>query len=159
MNNSMEKVGRRDFFGLIVKGVGVVVGAMLAVPSTGYLLSPVLHKKSEESWVPVGNADKFISDTPVRVEYSYEKVDGWMRSTVSRYAFIVRRPEGFVAFSPTCTHLGCSVGWNEEQMRFACPCHGGVYNRDGKVLYGPPPKPLTRFETKVEEGKLLIRVV
>lgn len=159
MNKSMEKIGRRDFFGLIVKGLGGLVGAMLAVPSAGYLLSPVLRKDAEGIWVPVGAADGFTSDTPVRAEYSYEKEDGWMKANVSRYAFVLRRPDGYVAFSPICTHLGCSVGWNEEAMRFVCPCHGGVYNRDGKVLDGPPPKPMTRFETKVEEGKLFIHVV
>ena len=156
----MEKVGRRDFFGLAVKGLGGLIGALLAVPLGGYFLSPVLRKVSEGSWVSLGRADEFATDgPPVRVEYSYEKEDGWMKAKVSRYAFILRRPEGFVAFSPICTHLGCSVGWNEEQKNFHCPCHGGVYDGEGKVKAGPPPRPLTQFETKVEEEKLFIRVV
>ena len=155
----MEKIGRRDFFELTVKGLGALVGAILAVPLVGYLLSPVLRKTVEGNWVSLGSVEKFSASPPARVEYSYEKEDGWFKTKVSRYAFVVHRPEGLVAFSPICTHLGCSVGWNEEQKHFYCPCHGGVYDADGKVVSGPPPKPLSQFETKVEEGKLFIRVV
>ncbi|MCI0330516.1 MAG: ubiquinol-cytochrome c reductase iron-sulfur subunit [candidate division Zixibacteria bacterium] len=154
----MEEIGRRDFFGLLAKGLGGLISTLLAVPLGGYLLSPVLRKAGEGGWVSLGRADKFAPGRPVRVEYSYEREDGWMKTKVSRYAFILRRPDGLVAFSPVCTHLGCSVGWNEEQKNFHCPCHGGVYDPEGKVLAGPPPKPLTQFDTKVEEGKLFIRV-
>lgn len=154
----MEKIGRRDFFELTVKGLGALIGALLAVPLGGYLLNPVFRKTSDGSWVSLGRADKFATGRPTRIEYSYEKQDGWFKTKVSRYVFVVRQPEELVAFSPICTHLGCSVGWNEEKKHFNCPCHGGVYDREGKVVSGPPPKPLTPFETKVEEGKLFIRV-
>ncbi len=154
----MQEIGRRDFFGAIVKTLGALVGTMLAVPLGGYVLSPVLRRETDGSWISLGNADKFAADRPTRVEYSYEKQDGWLKTKVSRYAFVVQRPERVIAFSPICTHLGCSVAWNEEKKQFNCPCHGGVYNTSGKVVSGPPPKPLTQFETKVEEGKLYIRV-
>ncbi len=154
----MEQIGRRDFFGLAVKGLGTLIGAILAIPLGGYLLSPVLRKTSDESWVSLGRTDKFASGQPTRVEYSYEKQDGWMKTKVSRYAFVAAGPAGFSVFSPICSHLGCSVGWNEEKKLFQCPCHGGVYDASGKVVSGPPPKPLTRFETKVEDEKLFIRV-
>ena len=154
----MEKVGRRDFFGLVAKGLGGLIGVLLAVPLGGYFLSPVFRKALDGSWVSLGRVDKFATDRPTRVEYSYEKEDGCMKGKVSRYAFIVRRPGGFVAFSPICTHLGCSVGWSEKQKNFLCPCHGGVYDSDGKVVAGPPPKRLSQFETKVEDEKLFIRV-
>lgn len=155
----MEKIGRRDFFGVMAKGLGGLITALLAVPLGGFVLSPVLRREGEGNWISLGSADKFASEKPIRIEYSYEKRDGWRKTKVDRYAFVVQRPDGPAVFSPVCTHLGCSVGWNEEKKHFTCPCHGGVYDASGTVISGPPPKPLTHFETKVEEGKLFIRVV
>jgi menaquinol-cytochrome c reductase iron-sulfur subunit len=155
----MDTIGRRDFFGLIVKGFGTLVGAMLSVPLGGYLLSPILRKDSAGNWVSLGNMDRFPLETPTRVDFSYEKEDGWMKAVVDRYAFVLRKANGLAVFSPICTHLGCSVSWDGEKKNFQCPCHGGVYSPAGKVIAGPPPKALTQFDTKVEEGKLFIRVV
>jgi quinol---cytochrome c reductase iron-sulfur subunit, bacillus type len=44
----------------------------------------------------------------------------------------------------------------QAAQRFICPCHGGVYEFDGKVGGGPPVRPLDRFKTKVENGRVLI---
>ena len=38
----------------------------------------------------------------------------------------------------TCTHLGCEVQWNSAEKTWDCPCHGGRYAYDGKLLEGPP---------------------
>lgn len=131
---------------------------MLAVPLGGYLLSPIFRRPTEGSWIPVGKLERFAPDRPTRIDYTYDKEDGWMKTRVDRYAYVIPHPDGFVALSPICSHLGCSVGWNDDRKLFMCPCHGGVYDQQGKVVSGPPPRPLTRFETKVEDGKLFIRV-
>jgi hypothetical protein len=39
---------------------------------------------------------------------------------------------------------------------FICPCHGGVYDFSGKVIGGPPPRPLDRFQTRVQGGQVEI---
>ncbi len=62
-----------------------------------------------------------------------------------------------VAFSASCPHLGCGFRWLEERKRFECPCHGSIFDLDGKVLAGPAPRPLDTMETKVENGRLLVR--
>jgi Rieske Fe-S protein len=49
------------------------------------------------------------------------------------------------------------VRWIAEDERFYCPCHNGVFAKDGSVVSGPPPRPLDRFENKVEDGILYIR--
>jgi Rieske Fe-S protein len=63
----------------------------------------------------------------------------------------------FTVLSNICTHLGCRVRWVDEQDGFFCPCHNGVFSRNGDVVSGPPPRPLDRFESKVEEGQLFFK--
>ena len=51
----------------------------------------------------------------------------------------------FVAYSQKCTHLSCAVVWSKERGRIECPCHLGYFSpEDGRVLQGPPPRPLPR---------------
>ena len=64
------------------------------------------------------------------------------------------KPGGFVAISTRCAHLGCPVRWVVPAERFVCPCHGGVYDFQGKVVGGPPPRPLDRFATRVRNGQV-----
>jgi len=61
-------------------------------------------------------------------------------------------PAVLLALSSICTHLGCIVHWDKTTQHFACPCHGGVYDRTGNVISGPPPRPLDHYEVKVENG-------
>ena len=58
-------------------------------------------------------------------------------------------PEEYVAISTRCAHLGCPVRFVEAAGNFICPCHGGVYDFEGKVIGGPPVRPLDRFQTRV----------
>jgi len=66
------------------------------------------------------------------------------------------KPGEFAAFSAVCTHLGCIVKWLAEKNEFECPCHGGRFGVDGKVLAGPPPKPLDSLPATVEGDQVLI---
>jgi Rieske Fe-S protein len=53
-------------------------------------------------------------------------------------------------------HLGCPVRYVQASEKFICPCHGGVYGKDGGVDGGPPVRPLDRFYNKVENGRVLV---
>lgn len=59
----------------------------------------------------------------------------------------------YVAYSLTCTHLGCTV--EEDGEGFACPCHGSRFDRDGLVLAGPAKKPLRQLRVEVMEDNTL----
>jgi Rieske Fe-S protein len=62
----------------------------------------------------------------------------------------------FVAMSNICTHLACRVRWISDREQFFCPCHDGVFDKEGNVISGPPPRPLDRYEIKVEGDQLMI---
>jgi len=76
--------------------------------------------------------------------------------TTSRKIFIVKTDMELFSLSPVCTHLGCLVTWQRPEERFVCPCHGGQYDTDGKVVAGPPPAPLNRLPLKIKDGKVLV---
>ena len=72
-------------------------------------------------------------------------------------AMLIHHQDGaWVALTAVCTHLGCTVQYEPDQNRIHCACHGGVYDKEGTNIGGPPPRPLARFETKVENGDLMI---
>jgi Rieske Fe-S protein len=72
---------------------------------------------------------------------------------------MIVRGEGnnFTAHSLKCTHLGCTVGWNEAARSFDCPCHGSRFNLDGTVLKGPAKRPLTAFAVSSDGTTLRFR--
>ncbi len=67
--------------------------------------------------------------------------------------YLVRLEDGgFLALSRTCTHLGCTVPWVEEEGRFLCPCHASVFDRRGVVEKPPAPRPLDAHPVRIENG-------
>lgn len=66
-------------------------------------------------------------------------------------------PNTPVAVNPTCPHAGCSVDWQANQTAFVCPCHDSRFDLSGKVLQGPADQPLATYETKVEEGQVMVK--
>ena len=59
---------------------------------------------------------------------------------------------GFLALNRTCTHLGCTVPWIEEDQRFACPCHASVFDITGEVLSPPADRALDMYAVRIENG-------
>ena len=69
---------------------------------------------------------------------------------------VLRKETGFLALSPICTHLGCTV--RKESSYLRCPCHGSTYSLEGNVVRGPAEKPLTVFRTEMAGDKLYIQL-
>jgi len=62
----------------------------------------------------------------------------------------------YVAYSQKCTHLSCAVYYSKESKRLECPCHRGFFAvEDGRVLAGPPPRPLPRIELETRGDTLI----
>jgi len=61
----------------------------------------------------------------------------------------------YVAFRQKCTHLGCPVHYRAAARRLYCPCHEGFFDvEDGRVLAGPPSRPLPRIALEKRGAEL-----
>jgi menaquinol-cytochrome c reductase iron-sulfur subunit len=152
-----HQISRREFIALTTAAVGSIIGAAIGLPAIAYLLDPALKKVSADSWIPLGKLDSFPVGTPTLSTFTRSKVNGWEKSTSSYGVFVLRKTETELAvFSNVCTHLSCHVNWDEGKKVYICPCHDGRFGLNGEVTSGPPPRPLDKYETKVEGGTLSI---
>jgi cytochrome b6-f complex iron-sulfur subunit len=60
------------------------------------------------------------------------------------------------AFSAVCTHLNCTVQYSKESKNIWCACHNGKFDLNGKVISGPPPKPLEEFKVNVVGENIIV---
>jgi menaquinol-cytochrome c reductase iron-sulfur subunit len=83
--------------------------------------------------------------------------DAWVSGDAPVAAYVYRRSASeVIGFDIHCTHLGCPLDYVGAARRFLCPCHGGVFDREGDVMAGPPPRPLARFAARVEDGEVFL---
>ncbi len=145
MTNKPENPKRRAFLkNFAIIGTLLVAIGMFFRNLWEYIYPPKEKKKYHKylvakiDSVPVGKAKEIkLGKTPV---------------------FVVHLPDGYRVFSGICTHLGCIVRWEEEKQRFFCPCHKGIYDKTGKVIGGPPPRPLDQYKVEVDKNLVYIYV-
>jgi Rieske Fe-S protein len=75
---------------------------------------------------------------------------------VSKYYLVRTDDGGFIALSLICSHLGCSVLWDETKGQFICPCHSSAFDRLGNVINSPAPRALDYYPVIIEEGKVKV---
>ena len=164
-------VSRRRFVLRVLALIGGAIAAVLAAPVVGFATAPgwrsrtpirfietsVVPTLRSDEWTSVGLLADFVVGEPVFVEVERDVTDGWVTGAALVGAYVVRQSDTDVeVFDPHCTHLGCPLAWSSGAGTFVCPCHGGVFSTTGEVVSGPPPHALIRYDTRVEEGKILI---
>lgn len=154
--NGELKPKRRTVLGWLVAAINLAVGSVVVGPVLGFIGGP-LQRRSSSKWVRLlGESEIAVGETKevaflVRIKDGYSEVD-------RKYTVFLRRYEDrYVAFDPACTHLGCRVKWADAKGQYLCPCHGGVFDGDGKVVSGPPPRGLETHPVKVEGGQIWIQ--
>jgi menaquinol-cytochrome c reductase iron-sulfur subunit len=155
--DSPEMVNRRRFLTRLSIGLGGACAAILGIPLIGFVVAP-LFRRSPEEWRDVGKVGDFEIGKTVSVAFEDPSPLSWAGVTARAGAWLRRdSKEGFIAFSVHCTHLGCPVRWMAEADLFLCPCHGGVYYKDGSVAAGPPPRPLFRYDVRIVDGNVQVK--
>lgn len=147
---------RRGFYAVLINLFGGLIAAMIAIPAAAYLM---IKPKSSggDDMIEIADVASLDVGQPKEVVYFRKRVDGWKVTKEKTTAWVVKNAGGdVVAFDPACTHLACAYHWESTQKEFLCPCHTSVFSVDGKVVSGPAPRPLDRYVSKIEGGKLLI---
>ncbi|WP_315099177.1 Rieske (2Fe-2S) protein, partial [uncultured Cellulomonas sp.] len=94
-----------------------------------------------------GGAIAQVSDIPVGGALSAKDADG--------KPIILLQPEAgtVVALSAVCTHQGCTVVPEGEELQ--CPCHASVFDLTGANVSGPAKSPLPTVDVHVSDGAVL----
>jgi menaquinol-cytochrome c reductase iron-sulfur subunit len=154
-----EVLSRRRFLEKLSIALGSFCAAVVGLPLIGFVIAP-LFRKVPEQWVTLGKVDDFQIGKTVTVPVVDSSSLPWAGITAKNAIWLRRESAtSFIAFSANCTHLGCPVRWMEGAELFLCPCHGGAYYSDGSVAAGPPPRPLFRYDVRVENGEVKMNSV
>jgi Rieske Fe-S protein len=163
-----ETVTRRRLMEGGALAVGGIATAAFGLPALGFALGPIFEDTTPTTWQDVGPVGDFSPQAYVQRVINIQPSIG----EAGRTTVYVRKatksdvspsdtdqhikPLPYVAISTRCAHLGCPVRYIQASQKFVCPCHGGVYDAQGKVLGGPPVRPLDRFYTRVRAGRVEI---
>jgi Rieske Fe-S protein len=154
-----DQLSRRNFLAIATGAIGAVIGVVIAIPAVAYVVGPALKRKTSENWVRLGPTSKVELGTPTLFKTSIERQTGWILTEEELSIYILTEDgRDYIALSNVCTHLGCRVRWITDQGQYFCPCHNAAFDKIGQVVSGPPPRPLDRYETKVEDDQLYILV-
>ena len=147
---------RRGFYAAAIYGLWGIITAALGLPALMYLLVPPRLRRQND-WVDAGDFSQLEPGTPVEMTFRRNRVDGWKVISEKSTAWVVKlSKDQVVAYAPQCTHLGCAYHWEESKNELLCPCHNSLFAMDGKVVSGPAPRPLDRYDVKIENSRLLL---
>ena len=136
---------RRSFLRFAWLGVGIAALGEAAWIVISFLRPRRAATRNASSLIVAGPQDAFapgsVTAFPAGKFYLVRLADG-----------------GFLALHRQCTHLGCSVPWDEASGRFACPCHASAFDLRGDVLAPPAPRPLDLFAVRIENGIVKVDV-
>jgi menaquinol-cytochrome c reductase iron-sulfur subunit len=150
------ELSRRRFYTGGIYAIWAAISAALGIPALIYLFLPPRVRRESE-WVDAGDVSRLTPDSPVEMTFRRNRVDGWKVISERSTAWVVKRPDSSItAFGPQCTHLGCAYHWEESKNEFICPCHNSIFAVDGHVISGPAPRPLDRYESKVQGAHLML---
>jgi len=152
-------LSRRQFNKWLIGSIGAFIATATGVPVVGSVVSSVFTK-SQGTEVKLRKLADYPVGEPTLAQFTITRTDGWQHTLESRSVWVLRTSENEVTvFNGRCTHLGCAYNWKEsgkEADHFVCPCHDGVFTKEGEVVAGPPPRPLDTLPVEIRDGTVVI---
>ena len=141
-----DAINRRDFFKTAWKGLGILAALeVMGVITTFMFSAKNKNNLSPKRLLEAGPVDSFGLNT----------VSAFMGG---RFYLARQKDGGFIALSLRCTHLGCSVSWEEDKNRFICPCHSSAFDISGEVLNPPAARALDYYPVLIENGVVKVDI-
>jgi len=142
---STHLTDRRDFLTWLLGGSLLVSTLAVAWSIIKFIAPPKSAPSSPAEAQLVASVDELPKGAGKEVIFGNKSV--WV---------IQDKRGNYKALSAICTHLGCIAGWQQDKQIFFCPCHAGVFDDNGRVISGPPPRPLPEYNLQIKDGKIYI---
>ncbi|MBI2890309.1 MAG: Rieske 2Fe-2S domain-containing protein [Nitrospirae bacterium] len=140
-------MNRRGFFTRLTQAIGSLTGLAFAAPVVAYLFP----KPSQR-----GNNTLTTLDGEAIPAETVEKHGARVGIAFGEPTLVVFSRGEWKAFEAVCSHLGCIVRWQPQEEKIVCPCHGARFGTDGRVVSGPPPRPLKRYRVEIAQNNILL---
>lgn len=140
--SSPQNITRRDF----LKLAWGFFGGLAALEIGGILLAYLQPRLAEGEFGSVINLGAPENFPPGSVTHI----------TNGRFYLVRLADGGFLAMYHRCTHLGCTVPYDQTTGKFVCPCHSSEFDGQGAVKNPPAPRPLDLFAITIENGEILV---
>ena len=141
---SKEPMGRLDFIMWLIKGSVFAFASMTVYPIIQFLYPPKSQLQTSLSTKAAR-----IDELPVNTAkiFPFANKPAILIHTAS---------DEYKAFSAACTHLNCTVHYEEAGQMIGCACHNGRFGLDGRVISGPPPKPLEEYRVVLNKEEIIV---
>jgi len=135
---------RRGIIGWLVGGGFIASIVSFLYPAVKFMIPPTIPEAAVNE-VPAGKVSDLKPNSGKIIKFG------------SRPVILIRVSETeWRAFSAICTHLNCTVQYQEARHEIWCACHNGFYNLNGQVVAGPPPRPLESYAVRVRGEEIVI---
>lgn len=139
-----NQYSRRKFLTLLT-GIPVISVALPSLVSMGQFLYPPASQTALPPKMAIYAGELKIGSF---MDFEYNEAPCTLMRTGDK---------AYQAFVRKCTHLGCIVAWEPNKKTFVCPCHGGIFDSNGKVVGGPPPTPLQELAVTIENETVYVQ--
>lgn len=138
-----KRTSRRGFLNLFLGGSFLAWLAAVIYPAVRYLKPLPGAGPGGPLSLAAEDVEKLAREKYVIVRYGSERVIVFEDGDTKLRALAAR-----------CTHEGCTVKFRADESYISCACHNARFDLDGRVLAGPPPRPLKQFQAQrgADEG-------
>lgn len=148
---------RRTILGILVQTGSAMVAGVVGIPALVAGISPMFTRRRTEAWRPLGPIESFPLGAVQQGIVEMARAEVWPQPMRHKAVYVWRvSADETIVYSRSCTDLGCPVDWDAGSECFFCPCHGGVFSKQGERMAGPPRRALWRYANRVRGGVLEI---